>query len=84
MQTRIIAKKEMNSNDHETVKFNEIYKLMIILSQTEKHYQKLEKSKSADVMKELMHQHKTSLKTDSIVMRADETLSNVQKTELNH
>jgi len=34
-------------------------------------------------MKELMHQHKTSLKTDSIVIRADRTLSNAQKAELN-
>ena len=28
-----------------------------------------------------MCQHKTSLKTDSIVMRADRTLSNAQKAE---
>ena len=74
MQMRIIAKKEVNFNNHKTMKFNEIYKLTITLSQTEKHCQKLEKFKSANMMKELMHQHKTSLKTDSIVMEADEML----------
>src|SRR5438046_1683055 len=66
------------------MKFDKIYKLAITLSQIEKHCQKLGKSKSADVMRELMHQHETSLKTDSIVIRADETLSNAQKAELNH
>ena len=78
MQTRIIVKKEMNSNNHETMKFNEIYELIIILSQTKKHHQKLEKFKSADAMRELMCQHKMSLKTNSIVMRADRILSNAR------
>ena len=81
MQTRIIAKKEVNFNDHETMKFNEIYELMITLFQTEKCCQKLEKFKSADAVRKLMCQHETLLKTDSIVMRADRILSNVQKAE---
>ena len=80
---RIIVKKEVNSNDHETMKFDEIYKLIITLSQTEKHHQKLGKSKSADVMRKLMCQHKMLLKTDSIVIRADRTLSNVLKAGSN-
>ena len=84
MQTRIIVKKKVNFNDHETMKFNEIYELIITLFQTEKHCQKLEKSKSADTMRELICQHETLLKTDSIVMRADKTLSNVQKAESDH
>ena len=54
MQTRIIAKKEINSNNHGTMKFNEIYKLVITLFQTEKHHQKLEKSKSVNAVRELM------------------------------
>ena len=61
-----------------------LYKLIIILFQTEKHCQKLEKSKNANVMRKLMCQHKTLLKTDSIVMRTDEMLSNVQKAESDH
>ena len=81
---RIIVKKEMNSNNHETMKFNKIYKLIITLFQIEKHYQKLEKFKSVNVMKELIYQHKMLLKTNSIVMRADETLSNAQKAESDH
>ena len=52
---RIIAKKEVNSNNHETMKFNKIYELMIILSQTEKCCQKLEKFKNTDMMRELMY-----------------------------
>ena len=66
------------------MKFNEIYELIITLSQTEKHCQKLEKSKSIDAVKELMCQYKMSLKTDLIVIRADEMLSNVQKAESDH
>ena len=63
------------------MKFNEIYKLIIILSQIKKHCQEFKKFKSADVMKKLMCQHKTLLKTNSIVMRADKTFSNIQKAE---
>ena len=74
----------MNFNNYETMKFDEIYELTITLSQTEKCCQKLRKSKSADAVRELMHQHKMSLKTDSIVIRADRTLSNVQKAESDH
>ena len=81
MQTKIIVKKEMNFNDYETMKFNEIYELMITLSQIKKHHQKLEKFKSADAVRELMHQYKMLLKTDSIVIRADEMLSNILKAE---
>src|SRR5216117_1548341 len=81
MQMKIIIKKKINSNNYEIMKFDEIYELMIILLQTEKHYQKLEKFKNADVIRELMHQHKMLLKTDSIVIKADEMLSNVQKAE---
>ena len=81
MQIRIIVKKEINFNDHEIIKFNEIYKLIITLFQTEKHCQKLEKFKNINVMRELICQHKILLKTDSIVMRADEMLSNAQKIE---
>ena len=81
MQTRIIMKREVNSNNHEMMKFDEIYELMITLSQIKKHHQKLEKSKSADVMRELMCQHEISLKTDSIMIRADRMLSNAQKAE---
>ena len=84
IQTKIIAKKKVNSNDHEIMKFNKIYKLIITLFQIEKHYQKLEKFKSVNVMKELIYQHKMLLKTNSIVMRADETLSNAQKAESDH
>jgi len=83
MQMRIIAKKEMNSNNYKIIKFDEIYKLIIILSQIKKHYQKLKKSKNANTIRELMHQHEMLLKTDSIMIRADETLSNAQKAELN-
>ena len=63
------------------MKFNEIYKLIITLSQIKKCYQKLEKSKSADAIRELMHQHEMLLKTDSIMIRADRILSNAQKAE---
>src|SRR5437868_9089746 len=84
MQMKIIAKKKINSNNYKTIKFDEIYKLIIILSQIEKCHQKLEKSKNADVMRKLIYQHETSLKTDSIVMKADKMLSNAQKAELNH
>ena len=83
MQTRIITKKKVNFNDHKIMKFNEIYKLIIILSQIKKHHQKFEKFKNADAVRKLMYQHKTSLKTDSIVIKADEMLSNAQKAELN-
>jgi len=55
MQTRIIVKKEVNFNNHEIIKFNEIYKLIIILFQTEKYYQKLEKLKNANAVRELMY-----------------------------
>jgi len=65
------------------MKFNEIYKLIIILFQTKKCHQKLEKFKNVNVIRKLMHQHKTLLKTDSIVIKADKILSNVQKAELN-
>ncbi len=75
--------KKMNFNNYKTMKFDEIYKLIIILSQIKKYYQKLENFKSAHVMRELMCQHETSLKTDSIVIKIDEMLSNVQKAELN-
>ena len=81
MQTRIIAKKKVNFNNHEIIKFDEIYKLIITLFQIKKHHQKLEKSKSTDAVRELMHQHKTSLKTDLIMIRANRILSNAQKTE---
>ena len=73
---RIIIKKEVNSNNHETMKFDKIYELIIILSQTEKCHQKLEKSKNTDIIRELMCQHEMLLKTDSIVIKADETFSN--------
>jgi hypothetical protein len=33
------------------------------------------------IIRELMHQHETLLKTDLIMIRADETLSNAQKAE---
>src|SRR5438034_11226870 len=66
------------------MKFDKIYKLTITLSQIKKHHQKLEKSKSTDVMRELMHQHEMLLKTDAIVIKADETLLTAQKAELNH
>ena len=81
MQTRIITKKEVNSNDYKTMKFDEIYELMITLSQTEKCHQKLKKSKSANIIRELICQHEMLLKTDSIMIRADEMLSNAQKAE---
>ena len=73
----------MNSNNHEIMKFDEIYELMIILSQIKKCHQKLEKFKSADMMRKLMHQYKILLKTDSIVIKADKMLSNAQKAESN-
>src|SRR5213592_4730458 len=66
------------------MKFDEIYKLTITLSQIKKHCQKLRKSKSVNAMRELMHQHETSLKINSIVIRADKTLSNAQKAESDH
>ena len=84
MQMKIIAKKKMNSNNHKIMKFNEIYKLIITLSQTEKHHQKLEKFKNVNAVRKLMHQHETSLKTDSIIIRIDRTLSNAQKAESDH
>ncbi len=68
MQTRIIVKREVDSNNHEMMKFDQIYELTLMLSQTEKCCWKLEKPKSADTVKELMHQHKMLLKTDSIMM----------------
>ena len=74
----------MNFNDHEIMKFNEIYELIIILSQIKKHHQKLEKSKNVNTIRELMHQYKMLLKTDLIMIKADKTLLNAQKTELNH
>src|SRR5437667_3306924 len=78
---RIIIKKKVNSNNHETMKFDKIYKLIITLFQIKKYHQKLEKSKNVNVMRELMHQHETLLKTDSIMIRADRTLLNAQKAE---
>ena len=81
---KIITKKKVNFNDHEIMKFNKIYELMIIISQIKKHYQKLEKFKSTDIMRKLMCQHEMLLKTDSIMIRADETLSNAQKAESDH
>ena len=83
MQTRIIIKKEVNSNNHEIMKFNKIYKLIITLFQTEKCCQKLEKSKSTDMIRELMCQHKTSLKTDLIIIHTISANSQIQlKTQL--
>ncbi len=68
MQMRIIIKKEVDSNDHKIIKFDQIYELTLMLSQTKKCCQKLEKPKSADTVKELMCQHEMLLKTDSIMM----------------
>ncbi len=73
----------MNSNNHEIMKFDEIYELIITLSQTEKCYQKLEKSKNTNAVRKLMCQNKMLLKTNSIMIKADKMLSNVQKAELN-
>ncbi len=81
MQIKIITKKEVNFNDHKIIKFDKIYELIIILSQIKKCCQKLEKSKSANIIRELMCQHEMLLKTNLIMIRADEILLNAQKTE---
>src|SRR5436190_18296555 len=64
----------MNFKKYVIMMFTSIYKLALLISQTETYKQQLPNTKNIDAVKKIIYQNKTLLKIDSIVIRADEML----------